>query len=119
MRDNVPEKCRLLCSLFEGELLLELLLRHWEHPFADDAYFRNGVIEAASEVLTAAAMESCTDVFLEDVPPHEMNFVAAVWYVEFCSALDDAQFRVERQRWLDAIRRALPSCFVSTDYLEP
>jgi len=38
-------------GLFEAELLLELMLRHWSHPFASDANFRNELLETAVGVL--------------------------------------------------------------------
>ena len=38
-----------LSGLFEAELLLELMLRYWNHPLADDRDFRNNLLENAAE----------------------------------------------------------------------
>jgi hypothetical protein len=101
------------CHTFEGELLIELMLRHWQHPLADDADYRNGLIENALEAIRES-MESKR--LLEDVPPSQMNFVAAVWYAEW-AALQIARADIrdhelhQREAWLQALRHSLPSCF--------
>jgi len=60
---------------------------------------------------------------MEDIPPKQMNFVAAVWYAEW-AAVSNGQAPKKRQRrkWLESVRRAVPSCFCRrtgwTDFLE-
>ena len=101
------------CRAFEGELLIELMLRYWRHPLADDAGYRNSLIENAFEAIRAS-MDGKR--LLEDVPPSQMNFVAAVWYAEWAS-LQSAYpeiaegERQQREIWLQVLRRAVPSCF--------
>ncbi len=51
MDGNVAKQCLAICPLFEGELLLELILRHWNHPFADEELFRQQLLETATEVV--------------------------------------------------------------------
>ena len=109
------------CSLFESELLVWLMLRNWSHPLAEDEDFRNQLLEAATEVLNAAAGGSPDQIFIEGVPAIDMNLVAAIWYVEF-RAIEDARsasrHEIEaRQRWLETVRRTLPSCFCAQEYL--
>jgi hypothetical protein len=38
-------------GLYEAELLIELMLRHWQHPLAEDGEFRNNLLEGAADVL--------------------------------------------------------------------
>jgi len=99
-------------GLFEAELLLELMLRYWDHPLADDREFRNELIERASEVLLRSRKG---ERLLLDVPPYQMNFIAAIWHAESLMVGDDAAGNEpkssERLAWLDTVRRVLPSCF--------
>jgi hypothetical protein len=100
-----------MTSLFEAELLVRLVLREWKHPFARDEEFANGLLEDASRALR----EACGGVeLIEGLPAPDLNFVAAVWYVERC-AVDSGGPGVEeierRRAWLDAVRRSVPSCF--------
>lgn len=119
MSDNTAGHCFAFCSLFESELLLQLLMDKWKHPFSADEGFRQNVLEAAASLLETAADENCSEVFIEGLPANQMNFVAAVWYVEFCSVQDPTENREARQAWLKGIRQSLPSCFCPTDLLEP
>ncbi len=102
------------CSMFEAEVLLELMLRYWKHPSATDSTFRNDLLEKSTEGLN---IEKSRTPVLAGLPSEEMNFVAAVWYAEW-SAVESAFVRIPapeaeaRRDWLDAIRHALPSCFV-------
>ena len=112
-------KARLICPLFESELLLELMLRYWNHPFADNADFRGNLLETVTDVLTAASEGLSDCELIPGLPTAEMNFVAAVWYVEHC-AVNDANGKSNvsnRVRWLNAIRRSLPSCFCDPNSL--
>jgi hypothetical protein len=73
----------LRCAgLYEAELLLELMLRFWQHPRAQDEDFRNELLEQAAEALRRS---SSGERLLEDVPPGDMNLVAALWYAEWSS----------------------------------
>lgn len=106
-------------GLFEAELLLQLMLQYWKHPLADDAEFRNELVERAAEILLRAVKG---EQLLPEVPSSQMNFVAAVWYAE-ASMLQDSDSGIEkseqaeRQHWLEAIRRTIPSCFCDQDNL--
>jgi hypothetical protein len=107
---SIVEESLRLTGLFEAEVLLELMLRYWEHPFCDDRTFRNELLERAVEMLRLAV--SGTSV-LAGVSAPNMNFIAAVWCAELSSLSgpgNPAKAK-RRQRWLDAVRRAVPSCF--------
>jgi hypothetical protein len=106
---SIAKKCLDLTGLFEAELLLELMLRYWEHPLASNEQFRQNLLERAAEVLRSSVRGQ---QLMEDVPPSEMNFVAAVWYAEWSWLLDLPKNRQGRRRtWLKRLRRAMPSCF--------
>jgi hypothetical protein len=117
MTDNTAKRCLELCPLFEAELLVELMLSNWGHPFARDKPFCQQLVESATEVLMTASDESCTEVFIEGLPTRDMNFVSAVWYAEWCGVQDESRERDARQQWLTDIRRSLPSCFCPPDLL--
>lgn len=114
------EKSLAICPLLESEVLVRLLLSHWRHPFSGDSEYRNHLLESATEVLKAAANQPAA-VFIEGMPASDMNFIAAIWYVE-SQALDewgadiDAQ-REARLQWLKVVQRAIPSCFCPQDRL--
>ena len=115
------ERSLAICSLFESEVLVWLLLRNWRHPLAEDADFRNQLLETATALLETAATGPTDSVFIEGVPASDMNLVAAVWYVEN-QGLDGLENESggdhrSRLRWLEAVRRALPSCFCPQDHL--
>jgi hypothetical protein len=103
------------CGLFEAELLVELMLRYWNHPRASDKDFRNHLLETAAEVLARSREGDC---FFENISGEDMNFVAALWYAETCQVTDVSEPDTEeRQAWLTSVRRALPSCFCSPENL--
>lgn len=115
---SIAEESLRYAGLYEAELLLELMLRYWTHPFANDAYFRNQLLETAAGVLELAV--SGTSV-LSDVAAENMNLVAAIWAAEW-SALerpgsDSLQSLEQRRVWLDTVRRAVPSCFCNPEML--
>jgi hypothetical protein len=115
---TIAEKSLELTSLFEAEVLVQLMLRHWRHPLADDGEHAHSLLENAAEALR----ESIQGVTLiQGVPPSDMNLIAAVWYVEDCTAseggIDIAEANARRD-WLTAVRRALPSCFCDPSDLE-
>jgi hypothetical protein len=115
---SVAHKSLALCQTFEAELLLELMLRQWEHPLADDNEFRGQLLETVTAVLEEAVQGTS---FVEGVPPADMNFVAALYYAELraCEdAGDVAQQRELREKWLTRLRHCLPSCFCDPGLLE-
>jgi hypothetical protein len=85
------------------------MLRHWDHPFANDPDFRDQVLEAAVEWLKASVDGK---VLMDGIPADEMNLVLAIWYAEWSSvqAGDDDEIP-KRAHWLEAVRHAIPSCF--------
>ena len=114
--DSNINNALLLCSLFESEILVWLLLRYWDHPFSEDNEFRSTLLESATEFLQNAA--ASTDVvFIQGMPTQDMNFIAAIWYCETCSvsAMDAREENRDnlqsRKEWLKQLRHALPSCF--------
>lgn len=114
-KKSIPAKCLAMSGLFEAELLTELMLRYWKHPLAEDANYRQELLEAAAGVLRAAVKG---EKFIEDLPAAEMNLVAALWYAEWNGTVDSAEAgAAARIAWLDAVRKALPSCFCSQDFL--
>jgi len=106
---TAEESLRFSC-LFEAELLLELMLRYWEHPLGADKDFRQDLIENAAEVLKHSVDG---EMLMEDIKPEEMNFVAAVWYVEWRQITDEPGHDPggKRAAWLEKVRKAVPSCF--------
>lgn len=108
----------LRCSgLFEAEALVELMLRYWKHPHADDHDFRNNLLEGAAEALRLAISGQR---LIEDIEPEDTNLVAAIWYVEWSSVTDmpeDDPEAIARRKWLDAVRQSLPSCFCDPEDL--
>jgi hypothetical protein len=112
---SVAKRCLAFSGLFEAELLIELMLRYWGHPLAADTEFRNELLEGAAGVL-----RSCVSgqQVMEDIPPNEMNFIAAVWYVEWNAVAGGAEDpQGSRRAWLDQVRKAIPSCFCPPDSL--
>src|SRR6516162_6656560 len=101
-----------LTGLYEAELLVELMLRYWEHPLADDRDYRQNLLETAAEVLQS----SIDGVQLHpNLKPDEMNLVAAIWFAESTSLQADppqsASEASARENWLRKIEKKLPSCF--------
>jgi hypothetical protein len=118
MSRSIAAKSLEMAGLFEAEVLVQLMLRCWKHPLADEVEFANSLVESASDVLR----ESVRGVTLiQGIPAADMNLIAAVWYVEDCSVnqggidLDEAEARRE---WLAAVRSSLPSCFCNPSDLE-
>jgi hypothetical protein len=110
---SIARRCLELASLFEAELLTELMLRHWKHPFADDAEFRNDLLEASTQALQHAANG---EQLLDSVAPENINLVAALWYAEWVAmptseSEDAVEIHQPREKWLEVVRRAVPSCF--------
>ncbi len=70
-----------LCGLYEAELLVALMLDRWAHPRAEDKDFANHLLETAADILNQSKQG---ERFIDDIPPADMNFVAAIWYAEWC-----------------------------------
>src|SRR5687767_2128123 len=102
MAHSIAKACLRFTGLYEAELLVELLLRHWNHPQADDGVFRAALLEAAAEVLRASVDG---ERLFQEIKPQNVNFVAAVWYAE-SQAVESADLadseRKLRREWLDA-----------------
>jgi len=115
---SLAEKSLALCHLFEAELLLELMLRHWDHPLAEVQQYRAALLENITQVLEAAVDGRS---FIEGLPPSNMNFVAAAYYAELRSLEDpgaDPETMEQRETWLARVRSTLPSCFCDPDLLD-
>jgi hypothetical protein len=112
---SLAKKCLAFSGLFEAELLIELMVRYWAHPLAADREFRNELLEGAGNVLRSSV---AGEQVMEDIPAKQMNFVAAVWYVEW-SALSDGREDPNglRRAWLENVRQSVPSCFCSPNSL--
>jgi hypothetical protein len=115
---SVAKKSLDLTSLFEAEVFVRLMLWRWNHPYADDEEYANGLLESAAEALRSAIRG---EGLVEGVPPADMNFVAAVWYAEQCAVETETDITTipPREAWLIAVRRALPSCFCDPSDLPP
>jgi len=118
------ERALAICSLFESEVLVNLLLKHWGHPLEDDDQYRTNLLESATDLLRTAAAPGCSEIFIENMPANDMNLIAALWYVEQCTLQSPIASKVpgehaKRQEWLLHVRRALPSCFCAVDDLGP
>jgi hypothetical protein len=115
---SIAEESLRITGLFEAELLVELMLRHWHHPVADDADFRIELLEHAAEALRLAV---AGNVLIPELPAAKMNLVAAVWYAEqslsSVSPFESATETPARVAWLDAVRHSLPSCFCDPELL--
>ena len=116
---SLAEESLKLTGLFEAELLIELMLRHWNHPHAANPTFRASLLENSVEVLQLAVNGTS---LIEGLKPDRMNLVAAVWCAE-ASALDRVEGESpriieQRKNWVDTVRRAVPSCFCDHELLE-
>ena len=127
MQDDSPtsnaEKSLWLCSLFESEILVWLVLKNWRHPYSEDVDYRSALLESAAELL-ASASSNTQQVFIEGMPTQDMNLIAALWYCESCALQDpsereDQEALEKRIEWLRTIKRSLPSCFCAQDDLNP
>lgn len=108
---NIAKKSYRLAGLFEAELLVELMLRYWEHPCADDSEFRNNLLESAIEGLRLA---SEGQPIMEGLAARSTNLVAAIWVAEAMAIAEgssDEREREARDRWCNVVRRSVPSCF--------
>ena len=106
-------------GLYESELLTELMLRFWNHPNADNADFRNILLETAAEALRATV---AGQQLIEGLPPNEMNLVSAIWFAEWNRIENDTEVssdeRAAVETWLATLRRSIPACFCDHKYLD-
>ena len=117
------ERSLTICNLFESEVLVWLLLRNWSHPFTEDSDYRNELLEATTEILSAAATQGNHESYIDGLPNCDMNFIAALWYGEFMAIqnaeADRSKDVDEQRRWLTEMRQTFPSCFCAVDDLGP
>lgn len=109
---STAERSLNITGMFEAEVLVQLLLSNWKHPYAGDKEFASQLLEDAATVLREVIEEGAE--VIEGVPPHDLNLIAAVWCAEHRAVdpgRDDPQTLPKRKAWLEAVRRALPSCF--------
>ncbi len=115
------ERSLFLCNLFESELLIWLLLKNWKHPLSENQEFRNDLLESATSLLEAASSQGQQEAYFQGMPACDMNLISAIWYVEQLSIDDegtiDTKEKSIRRKWLDEVRRTLPSCFCPLDDL--
>lgn len=115
---SVAKKVFEFMGLFESELLVELMLRFWRHPLADDREFRNDLLELATEALRTSIAGT---QLIESLPPGDMNLIAAVYYAEWSNLANlgenQVDYYLERNEWLRTVRHAVPSCFCRPDEL--
>jgi hypothetical protein len=114
---TIAQQSLQFASSFEAEVLTHLLLRNWKHPLSEDLEFRNNLLEEATQVLEFSVEGQ---IFIEPIKAQDLSFIAAVWFVEWTAIQhenDEAPFHTERERWVEDVKRALPSCFCDTDDL--
>jgi hypothetical protein len=105
----VAKGCWDFTGLFEADIFVKLMLRDLRHPLAADAWFRNQLLDNTATVLKESLSG---ETFIEGIHPREMNFVAAVCYVEWAALQSGAEDPGGRRaRWLEAVARSYPSCF--------
>ena len=115
--ESIAQRCLNLAGLFEAEVLVELMLRFWHHPLADEIEYRNDLLEKANQVLERAADGIAV---IEPLKAADTNLIAAIWYAESTGIYNDkSEQSVEtikaRKKWLDQVRISIPSCFGEID----
>jgi hypothetical protein len=110
---SVVRRCLEFASLFEAELLAELMLRYWQHPLADHREFCDDLLEAATQALQQAADGGR---LIDSLSAENTNLVTAIWYAEWAAmrtseAEDPPDLHERRKKWLEDVKRAVPSCF--------
>jgi len=113
---SLAQMCLELTSLFEAEVLVDLMLHWWQHPYANDKEFANGLLEDASQLLRMAVGGEGGP---PGIRPENLSLVAAIWWAEQHQITDESPDAEQRKHWLDAVRRALPSCFCDPSDLTP
>ncbi len=114
---SIAKRSLNLTGMFEAEVLVELLLWRWDHPFKNDAEFRNDLLENAAAALKAAIDG---EKLFDDLPASETNFIAAIYFAEW-SALNSSHDDPDgsRQKWLSSLQKSIPSCFCAQRQLPP
>lgn len=119
MAKRIAQTSLNFTGLYESELLVELLLRYWNHPNADDARFRNDLLEIAAEALHTAVTGQ---QLIEGLPPDQMNLVSAVWFAEWNRISNDPDLGDEERTaidaWLATLRRSIPGSFCDQQFLD-
>ncbi|HEY2759871.1 MAG TPA: hypothetical protein VGI75_03990 [Pirellulales bacterium] len=115
---SIAEESLRMSGLFEAELLTELMMRHWNHPHANEPEYRTALLETASEILRLAISGTSA---IDGVRSDKMNLVAALWcaeinFIDGFHEIDSANIE-QRKAWTEAVRRAVPSCFCDPDFL--
>jgi hypothetical protein len=113
---NVAQLCLDLTSLFEAEVLVDLMLQRWQHPYASDKEFANGLLENAAEILRMAVNGEGSP---PGIPAEGLSLIAAIWWAERQQLAGDSPEVDKREAWLAAVRHALPSCFCDPNDLGP
>ncbi|MCX5684043.1 MAG: hypothetical protein NT049_10205 [Planctomycetota bacterium] len=114
---SIAQKSLLMVNMFEAEVLTGLLLWRWNHPLRADAEFRNDLLENAAAALQRAIGG---EILFDSVPAQETNLIAAIYFAEWSTVAEGAEDPDgERRRWLEDMRRALPSCFCAQEDLPP
>jgi hypothetical protein len=117
---SIAKESLRMTGLFEAELLIELMLRYWNHPLCNERWFCDQLLENAAEALRQSVAGT---QLIEGLKPKHMNLVAAAYYVEWSAvstmqpAPSTATEMEQRQEWLAAIRRAIPGCFCDPEDL--
>jgi len=118
MAKRIAKTSLNLTGLYESELLVELMLRYWSNPNADDTGFRHGLLEIAAEALRAAVADQ---KLIEELPPDQMNLVSAVWFAERNRISNDPELgdeeRTAVEAWLAIVRRSIPGSSCNQQYL--
>lgn len=115
---SIAELALRFTGAFEAEVLVELLLRHYQHPMADDEGFKNNLLETAATILETSVKG---EQYLEGLDPSNMNLIAAVWMAENLSLVEGEDQHNDlhdfRKKWLQDIRHVFPSCFCNQNML--
>ncbi len=116
---TIAEKSLQFTGLFEAELLTQLMLRFWNHPHADDRDFTLALLETAAEILRSSI---AGDQLIAELPPEHVSLVSAIWLGESFSVAEDTSMeqteRESRIKWLESLRRSVPSCFCNQSLLD-
>lgn len=115
--DSIAQRCLKIGGLFEAEVLVELMLRYWDHPFADQAEYRNDLLETANQILERATEGN---QIIDTLSPEDTNLIVAIWYAEHTGLLNDepsqdVKITSARRAWLESVKKSIPSCFQELD----
>ena len=115
---SVAKRSLLMTGSFEAEILVMLLLKNWEHPHHQDDDFRQSLLDCSADVLQTSVQGKR---LFEEISPANVNLIAALCYAEATTLSGDPsipqQERAMREKWIESIRRSMPSCFCEPDLL--